>query len=198
MEHFSEVIVIGGGPSGSFTALNLAKQGVTVNVFEEHSEIGQPSHCAGHVGIKSLKWLKLFPLPDNIVENVMYGATFYSPKGKEFSIKSSAPVTLVVNRTLFDKYLAKKAQKEGARYTLKSKVKSLIIKDKFVKGVIVKNGKEEKCKIVVDAEGIGSRLLKQTALQPFSREMLRHAIQVKVEKVKDLTLETVEIFLGEK
>ncbi len=38
----SDVVVIGGGPVGSYAALNLAKLGVKVSVFEEHPEIGLP------------------------------------------------------------------------------------------------------------------------------------------------------------
>jgi flavin-dependent dehydrogenase len=49
MENFSEVIVVGGGPSGSFCALNIAEKNVNVTVFEEHDEIGVPCHCAGHL-----------------------------------------------------------------------------------------------------------------------------------------------------
>lgn len=45
-EVFSDVIVVGGGPCGSFVASNLAKLGFSVNVFEEHGETGIPSHCA--------------------------------------------------------------------------------------------------------------------------------------------------------
>jgi flavin-dependent dehydrogenase len=44
----TDVAVVGGGPCGSFAALTAAKLGANVTVFEEHEEIGVPSHCAGH------------------------------------------------------------------------------------------------------------------------------------------------------
>jgi len=63
-----DAIIIGGGPVGSYAALNLAKLGVKVTVFEEHPEIGLPSHCAGHLSIRSLSTMGLYPLPNGIVE----------------------------------------------------------------------------------------------------------------------------------
>ena len=54
----ADAIVVGGGPVGSYAALNLAKLGVKAKVFEEHPTIGFPSHCAGHISIRSLrKWV---------------------------------------------------------------------------------------------------------------------------------------------
>ena len=64
----TDVMIIGGGPVGSYAALNLAKLGVKVTVFEEHPEIGKPSHCAGHLSIRSLRSMGLYPLPNGIVE----------------------------------------------------------------------------------------------------------------------------------
>jgi len=55
MADIQDAIVVGGGPVGSFAALILSKLGKKVTVFEEHSQIGSPSHCAGHISIKSLK-----------------------------------------------------------------------------------------------------------------------------------------------
>jgi digeranylgeranylglycerophospholipid reductase len=197
-EFFADAIVVGGGPCGSFTALNLAKLGVDVNVFEEHAEIGVPCHCAGHLSIKGLKLLGLHPLPSEIVENVFYGAIFHSPKGKSFHVRFSSPVTCAVNRVLFDKYIAKMAENAGARY-LNSMVESLIIENGFVKAVIVKGGKgEEKfsAKVVVDAEGISSRILRQAGLVAFNRHMLVKAVEAEVENVQDLETDMVEVFLG--
>jgi digeranylgeranylglycerophospholipid reductase len=200
MKAVSDAIVIGGGPCGSFTALNLAKLGANVTVFEEHGEIGVPSHCAGHLSIHGLKRLRLDSLPARIVENTFYGATFHSPKGKEFSVRFSQPVTCVVNRVLFDKYIAETAEGAGGHFCLGSRVESLVIEDGFVRGVIAgRNGKAEEkffAKIVVDAEGMRSRVLRQAGLPTPNRDMVVNAVQAEVENVKDIEPDVVEVFLG--
>jgi digeranylgeranylglycerophospholipid reductase len=198
MKEVSDAIVIGAGPCGSFTALNLARLGARVKVFEEHKEIGIPSHCAGHLSIKGLKQLGLHPLPLQVVENTFHGATFCSPKGKEFTVRLCSPATCAVNRALFDKHIAQKAQDLGADFNLSSRVESLVIKDDVVKGVVV--GQEEKiehlARIVIDAEGVSSILLKETGLPPADRNKLVNAVEAEVENVKGTETDKVEVFLG--
>jgi geranylgeranyl reductase family protein len=199
MKDMPDAIVIGGGPVGSFAALNLAKLGAKVTVFEEHEEIGIPSHCAGHLSIRSLRNLGLYPLPGKIVENTFSQANFYSPTGFKFSVHFAKPVTCAVNRAAFDKHIADKAEAAGACYCLNSRVQSLIIEGGAVKGVNVKHGDKEEsvpAKIVVDAEGIASRLLRQTGLSGFNGERLVYGVEAEVENVKDVELDAVEVFLG--
>ncbi|MGQ9544676.1 MAG: geranylgeranyl reductase family protein [Candidatus Bathycorpusculaceae bacterium] len=200
MENLSDIIVIGGGPCGSFAALKLAKFGVKVRVFEEHAEIGFPTHCPGHVAINGLKNLGLHPLPGKIVENTFYGVVIHSPKECEFSIRFPFPITCTVNRFLFDKYIAEMAKNKGASYHLNSRVESLIFENGFVKGVYTKqNGKIEKffAKIIVDAEGISSRILKLLDnLSPPNPPMLVTGVHAEVENVKDVEADVVEVFLG--
>jgi digeranylgeranylglycerophospholipid reductase len=200
MNSLSDVVVVGGGPCGSFSAFKLARLGADVSVFEEHDEIGIPSHCAGHLNIKGLKRLGLYPLPAKIVENKFYGAVFHSPKGKKFCVRFSSPVTCSVNRVLFDKYVAGIAENAGARYFFNSRVKSLTIESSCVKGVVVrdKNGTEKRflTKIVIDAEGISSRILRQTDLSTLNRSMLVNAVEAEIENARNLDPEVVEVFLG--
>jgi digeranylgeranylglycerophospholipid reductase len=200
MNPFSDVVVVGGGPCGSFSALKLARFGVDVSVFEEHGEIGVPSHCAGHLSINGLRRLGLYPLPAKIVENTFSGAIFHSPKGNKFSVRFSSPVTCAVNRVLFDKYVAKMAEDAGARYLFNSRVKSLVIENSFVKGIVFRHEKETEKrffnKIVIDAEGISSRILRQTYLSTLNRRMLVNAVEAEVENVMDLETNVVEVFLG--
>jgi digeranylgeranylglycerophospholipid reductase len=199
MKDMPDAIVVGGGPTGSFAALNLAKLGAKVTVFEEHEAIGIPSHCAGHLSIRSLRNLGLYPLPGKIVENTFSQANFFSPTGFKFSVHLAKPVTCNVNRAAFDKHIADKAEAAGARYCLNSRVQSLLMEDGFVKGVNVKHGDEAEsvpAKIVVDAEGIASRLLRQTGLAGLNGERLVHAVEAEVENVKDVDLNAVEVFLG--
>jgi len=201
MKPSSDVIVVGGGPCGSFTAANLAEHGIGVSVFEEHSEIGIPSHCAGHFSISGLKRLGLYPLPKEIIENTFCGAVFHSPNGKKFSIRFSSPLTCAVNRKLFDKHIAKMAEDAGATYSLNSRVDSLIIENNSVRGVFANcAGKSEgfRSKIVVDAEGVSSMLLRQAGLAPPDKHMLVNAVEAEVENAKGLEHDMVEVFLGNK
>jgi len=194
-----DAVVVGGGPVGSFAALNLARLGAKVTVFEEHAEIGVPSHCAGHLSIRSLRSLGLYPLSGKIVENTFAQANFYSPTGTELSVHLARPVTCAVNRALFDGYLAETAEAAGVRYRLSSRVRSLLTENGFVKGVSVeqKDKREDVlARIVVDAEGISSRLLKQTGLSAFNRGGLVYAVEAEIENVKDVASDAVEVFMG--
>jgi geranylgeranyl reductase family protein len=195
-----DALIIGGGPVGSYAALNLAKLGVKVTVFEEHPEIGLPSHCAGHLSIRSLKAMGLYPLPQGIEENTFRAANFYSPVGTKFSLHLSHPVTVALNRARFDQYLAEQAKAVGARFVLNTHVQSLLTTDGFVKGVsIQRNGeKEEKTysKIILDAEGISSRLLRQADLGALKPEGLVYAVEAEVENVQNVEDDAVEVYFG--
>lgn len=198
MKTVADAVVVGSGTVGSFAAWNLARLGVETTVFEEHPEIGVPSHCAGHLSIQSLKRIGLHPLPRGIVENTFSAATFYSPSGTSFMVRLKSPVTCSVNRELFDKYLAERARAAGANYRLASRVTSLSIVDGAVGGVNVAqaNGSQTVgAKVVVDAEGISSRLLKQAGLIGVNRAGLVYAAEAEVENVKNLPINSVEVFL---
>lgn len=195
-----DAVVVGGGPVGSFAALNLAKLHRNVMVFEEHEAVGVPSHCAGHLSIRGLRNLGLYPLPNAIVENTFSQANFYSPAGFKFSVELAKPVTCVVNREAFDKYIASMAEAAGARYYLNSRVQSLIMDGGAVKGVNVTHvnaAERVPAKIVVDAEGISSRLLRQAGLAALHSEGLVYGVEAEVENVVDLELDAVEVFLGQ-
>jgi digeranylgeranylglycerophospholipid reductase len=195
-----DAVVVGGGPAGSCAAWELAKRGVEVSVFEEHGAVGIPSHCAGHLSIRSLKNLGLYPLPAGIVENTFSGANFYSPCGVKFAVHLNNPVTCAVNRELLDRFLMAKAEAAGARIHLDARVQSLIVKQGAVKGIKVsERGAAEAlvaAKLVVDAEGISSRLMKQAGLTGLNRERLVYAVEAEVEGVKDVEEHAVEVYLG--
>jgi digeranylgeranylglycerophospholipid reductase len=195
-----DAVIIGGGPAGSYTAHELAKRGLNTILFEEHNDIGTPSHCAGHLSIRSLRNLGLYPLPKGIVENEFSAANFHSPKGTVFRVQLSQPVTCSVNRTMFDRYLAENAQSAGTKIVLGTRVQSLLFYKGHLNGVrtISNDGisKEIEANLIVDAEGISSRILKQANLATLNGKEMVYAVEAEAENVKETETNAVEVFLG--
>jgi digeranylgeranylglycerophospholipid reductase len=133
-----------------------------------------------------------------MIENRFSGAVFYSPSGNEFRVKLRSPVTYTINRSLFDKYLAQLAQKAGAQLILETRVQKLFFRGTSVTGVSLKSGEHLKSGVVVDAEGIGSTLLKQAGLQTFDRQLAVNAVNGEVQNADRLENDTVEVYLGQK
>jgi digeranylgeranylglycerophospholipid reductase len=105
-----------------------------------------------------------------------------------------------LNRARFDQYLAKKAEEVGARFILNARVQSLINTDGFVKGVNVQQeGRAQErvySKIVLDAEGVSSRLLRQAGLKALKPKGLVCAVEAEVENVQGVERHAVEVYFG--
>ncbi|HKZ95194.1 MAG TPA: NAD(P)/FAD-dependent oxidoreductase [Candidatus Bathyarchaeia archaeon] len=193
----ADVVVVGAGPAGSFAALTAAKLGNDVVICEEHSGVGLPSHCAGHISIKGLNQVGL-RMPEKAMENKIASAIFYSPSGNEFRVRLPSPVTYVINRSMFDKHLAQLAEQAGAKLLLGTKAEELLMDQGSVQGISLKNAKRLKSKIVINAEGCASTLLKQVGLQTFDKSMVVNAVNGEVDSINGLEHDTVEVFLGQK
>lgn len=193
-----DVVVIGAGPCGSFSALAAARLGVKVGVFEEHSSVGAPCHCAGHLSLKGLQRLGL-KSSSPFVENLFNNATFFSPLGTRFCIRFPSQLTCVVNREIFDQCLADTATRSGAQYFFNAQVKSLLREHGAVKGIVVqRKNKIEKVysKTIIDAEGIASTFLKNAGLKPLNSKLLVKAASATVENVRDVEIDGVEVYFG--
>jgi digeranylgeranylglycerophospholipid reductase len=192
---YADIVVVGGGPCGSYAAYTAAKLGAKVVVCEEHKEVGTPNHCAGHLNISSLRELGIH-LPQDAIENQIKGALFISPSGKRFVLRCRNPVTYVVDRELFDKHLADLATKAGVEYRFKSRVKSLLFDSGYVRGVILR-GDTVKASIIVDAEGCSSAILKQTGLKGIRASLTVRGIQADVDGLESVDKDMVEVYLGQ-
>ncbi len=199
-----KIAIVGAGPAGSFTALTLARLRANQKtiVFEEHDQIGKPSHCAGHLNIKTLSKLGI-KLPAKTIENKIKGAIFYSPSGLSFKVERKNPVTLVVNRELFDRTIAEEAERLGVEFRLKHRVKKLLIRNGKVSGLIVHNldrKRSEKIysRLVVDAEGCPATLLKRANFFYPRPESFVYGCQANVDRVEDVRQDLVEVYLGKK
>ena len=100
-----DAAVVGCGVSGTSAALALIKNNCSVSVFEEHPQVGIPSHCSGHVGIIAFKRFSP-PIRPRIVENQILGAVLQSPEGKTLVLRRPKPITWVLNRRAFEQHMA--------------------------------------------------------------------------------------------
>ncbi len=196
----SDIAVVGAGPTGSFAALQAAKLGAQTIVCEAraHRRFEVPSHCTGHISLAGLKRLNL-DLPRKVFENEIKSAVFYSPSGYRFSVRFDSAVTCVVDRALFDQHLCRKALEAGVQVLTGVRVDSFLTKNGTVKGVVLKKrGKTEKLisKVVIDAEGVTSTLLKRARLPTANSHMIISGVQAEVDRISNCQRDTVEVFLS--
>ncbi len=152
-----DVIVVGAGPAGSFSALKLAEKGMNTLLIEERSR-DRYKPCGGGICIRCLKIVG--DPPAEVVERDVKKETLYT-KNKKFSVSCSelgGKKGIMVYRNKFDSWLIDRAEAKGVEVLDKSKVDSI----KLNEGVAVKleGGQEYKADILVGAWGASSYLYK--------------------------------------
>ncbi len=105
-----DVVVIGGGPAGLFTALCLLRQGFEVIILEEHEVVGIPVDCCGVVGVDTFDLVGFngFTVLGEIRQLVLV-----SPSGIRVGFRGAGPLASVVDRARFDQRLAEEVINAG-------------------------------------------------------------------------------------
>jgi len=157
-----DVIIIGGGPAGNLAALNIAKSGFSVEVYDWRTKIGDKL-CTGIIGQSCFN--EFPPLQNDIYQSTS-SANIVSPSGKNYLVNHKNPQAYVINRISYVRSFAEKASNTGAIYHLNEKVVSLNITDKEVSVVSEINGRQRTniSKAVIIATGFGSPLIKMAGL----------------------------------
>lgn len=158
-----DVIVVGAGPAGSIAAKTSAEKGLDVLLIEKRQEIGVPVRCAEGV---SREGLEKFVKPDSKwVASEIENAEIISPSNHKVVLSAEHAgneVGYVLERKIFDRYLAKLASKAGADVRTKTSAVSLKRENGVVKVGIRSMGEYEEltAKIVIGADGVESRVAK--------------------------------------
>jgi digeranylgeranylglycerophospholipid reductase len=148
-----DVVVAGGSVSGLFAARELASRGVSVIVLEEDHEIGTPEHCGGVVSLQGLNALGILP-DGNVVQNNIINAQIKT-RSSQISVNAANQNVLVIDRRLFDKQVARQAQREGAVIRTRCSFRS-IEEDSSDAFIVKASDGDIHCHYVVDGRGIGS------------------------------------------
>ncbi|RLI71187.1 NAD(P)/FAD-dependent oxidoreductase, partial [Archaeoglobales archaeon] len=102
-----KVLVVGGGPAGCLTAIELGEYEVTL--IEEHPSIGFPVQCAGLISQDCFnEYTKYCKSVKKSLVNKISGAFFFSPNGKWVELEGKSK-GVVIERKIFDRELLIKA-----------------------------------------------------------------------------------------
>ena len=165
-----ECLVIGAGPAGSMAAKELASKGIETIVIEKRQEIGAPKRCAEGVSKHSLEKLGI-KVHELGITRVIKGAVLYSPSGKKVVMDGQGMEGYVLERKVFEKYLASEAIKEGARYMVKTQATNMVRENGRWR-VSIKNldGEDEiVANLVIGADGVESKVGRWAGLKTLNR-----------------------------
>ena len=146
-----DIVIIGAGPAGLSAGISAAKEGCNVLIIEKRSEIGSPIRTSGGSWIRDMRELNV---PDSLY-NPISKITFRSTN-EEASFSSNPPQNCVLNIRGLYQYLAEQALKTGARISLRTRAKELILENDSVKALKISKFSEESnvyADVVIDASG---------------------------------------------
>jgi len=187
-----DVGIVGAGPIGGYIASELSKDYNSIALIEQHNTIGKLMNCAGLI---TPRVFEKFSIPrDRIIQNEIKGAHIHSPTGNTLTIGGDRVHAVSINRTLFDQYFSKKAEKQNTSLFLKEKILSIQTEKDYVELTTSKNNKIS-CKCLIGADGPYSKV-RDVCGFPQPKEFLRGIGAI----VDNMSLDPnfVEIFVGER
>ena len=152
-----DVIVIGAGPAGSIAARTTAQAGLATLLLEKRQEIGSPVRCGEAVGLETLV---KFIQPDlRWISAEIDAFSLSNPQGDCLVVPPEEP-TLMLERKIFDRELARLAAEAGVEVIVKARATGLIQNGRGVEGVrlnVQGHAREVRAKIIIGADGTESQ-----------------------------------------
>ena len=162
-----DLLIVGGGPAGSFAAELLASRGAKVALFDGRPPT-EPKACGGGVTAKALKaWPGLL----NAVGRTITELDLYSPSGKRLHLQLDEPFA-VYSRVVFDGYLRDRAREAGA-HVFSEKISARKIEKTDGGWHVTSDTCEWSGRVLVGADGANSGIAKMLAgpLSPADMEV---------------------------
>lgn len=197
-----DVLVIGAGPAGSTAAKHAALGGAKVMLIDKKSEIGSPKRCAEGVSKKGLAYLGIEPNPRFITKE-LDGVRLVSPNGTQVWLTSEEielpEAGYILERKVFDKYMAMDAARAGAEIRVKTLAKGMRQKGNSLVVSLEHMGEvyEVKAKIVIGADGPESRVARWAGLKTVTKaKRMESGIQFEMCNCEFERDDVIEFYFG--
>ena len=168
MQQF-DVIIAGGGPGGLSAAEAVAKTGASVLVLEQNREIGSPARTTGGSFVQDMKALGI---PEGLYHTIKR-CRYISPHNSVSFTYEDEPVTCVLDVRGVFQFLAERAIDAGAKISVGTTAGDPVLTNGVVTGIKAKTPTvpelEYQSKVLIDATGYRSQLLKQAGVSPGSK-----------------------------
>jgi len=185
-----DVVVIGGGPAGSYVAYKLAGRGHKVMVLERKQKVGEPVCCTGIIGQECAN---SFAIESSVILREVNSARLFSPSGNLLRLWREETQACILDRAAFDMAMANRAQGEGVEYVLNSPVRNIDVEEDKVKIEVSyqKTGLNLEARAIVIATGFGSKLTEKLGLGNFADFVIGAQAEVATTGVDE-----VEVYFG--
>lgn len=150
MAKIFDVAMIGAGPAGGSAALHCQKNGLNSIVLEDHAIVGEPVHCGECISDLCLKKFD-FNVPAKAIAFKAKGVRVVFPDRTESKLTEPG---FVLEKHLWEQWIAEQAVKEGAKLELNSRVTNLSRSNEVWK--IECGQKSFQSKVLIDASGVQS------------------------------------------
>ncbi len=192
-----DVVVVGAGPAGSMSSYYSSLNGAKTLLVEKSQEIGEPVRCAE--AIPKIEEFGINPEPSFVMNNIK-GGYLIAPNGKRISVRGGKTEGYVVERKIFDKYLAIRSARVGTKISVKSSVVGLDYRGDGYDVVISHLGQEYvvHSKIVICADGVESSVAEMANLKCKKSPLeVCSCAEYEMVNVKLLDNEMMEFYFGD-
>ncbi len=160
-----DVIVVGGGHVGLYTAARLAGLGLKVLLLDQKKSIGEHIVCTGIIGEEAFR---RFDLPTDTVLGRIGQVRFFSPFGSSFDYSPPEVLARVVDRPRFNQHFARLAMAAGAQIKTGARVEGIWVKRDSVKIRVIEGEASEsthEAQVLVLATGVNYKLFQWVGLR---------------------------------
>jgi electron transfer flavoprotein-quinone oxidoreductase len=196
-EHVHDCIVVGAGPAGSAAALQMARDGLDVVVFERGKRPGEKNVMSGVLVTRKLRALvpdfrQRAPLQRCITEEIVCilgeDAALHLPALRNYRRLSHPHPGFTVFRSEFDAWFAQEAVDAGAELIPATLVEDLMWENGRVAGVHTRRG-DLRARVVIGADGVNSTVAEKSGLRPRPQPA---EVSLIVRQVLNLPAEQIE------